>query len=342
MNWTECKRFILKAAIAAAMVAGSGRALANAEQGTAAGRDGHGPKASLKAGLADGARPGTTIELDDRDGPLVEDLSLANLRGEPHKPIVVRSATRNRAVIRGRLRVTRATLATLAKAAAFARWGSRIYVKDSIYRHSAVQTNFSLGPDSVLSGYPGHRPAFSPSEPIEAGRWEKTPLAGVYRIRDWHTFLGYNCRATLIRTPRTRGSSPWSTIACSSAFPSASRRPRIGSRRRAIRRTTRRAWAATRRFSTGRMQDRCVPNGRQSVVYRTEMDFDGGPSDPVWGENGPTAEHRVSRWIPATPAAGRCTCWTRCDSTPATRPEVRRKGFDRPLLRGQSVGPGAA
>ncbi|MGO8745415.1 MAG: hypothetical protein ACLQNE_05445 [Thermoguttaceae bacterium] len=30
---------------------------------------------------------------------------------------------------------------TLAKAAAFARWGSRIYVKDSIYRHLAVQTS---------------------------------------------------------------------------------------------------------------------------------------------------------------------------------------------------------
>ena len=85
--------------------------------------------------------------------------------------------------------------ATLAKAAAFARWGSRIYVKDSIYRHSGVQTTFALGPDSVLSGFPGHRPAFSPSESIEPGRWEKLPLAGVYRIRDWHTFLGYNHRA---------------------------------------------------------------------------------------------------------------------------------------------------
>jgi len=85
--------------------------------------------------------------------------------------------------------------ATLAKAAAFARWGSRIYVKDSIYRHSAVQTTFSLGPDSLLSGFPGHRPAFSPSESIEAGRWEKLASGGLYRIRDWHTFLGYNCRA---------------------------------------------------------------------------------------------------------------------------------------------------
>jgi hypothetical protein len=84
--------------------------------------------------------------------------------------------------------------ATVAKAAAFARWGSRIYVKDSIYRHSAVQTTFSLGPDSVFSGFPGHRPAFSPSELIEPGRWEKLPSDGLYRIRDWHTFLGSNCR----------------------------------------------------------------------------------------------------------------------------------------------------
>ena len=85
--------------------------------------------------------------------------------------------------------------ATLAKAAAFARWGSRIYVKDSIYRHAAVQTSFSLGPDSLLSGFPGHRPAFSPSEVIEPGRWEKLTPGGLHRIRDWHTFLGYTCRA---------------------------------------------------------------------------------------------------------------------------------------------------
>jgi len=57
--------------------------------------------------------------------------------------------------------------ATLAKAIAFARWGSRIYVKDSIYRHTAMQTSFSLGPDSTISGFPGHRPAFSPSECID-------------------------------------------------------------------------------------------------------------------------------------------------------------------------------
>ena len=83
---------------------------------------------------------------------------------------------------------------TLAKAAAFARWGSRIYVKDSIYRHSAVQTTFSLGPDSVLSGFPGHRPAFSPSEFVEPARWEEVTVGGLYRVRDWHTFLGGNCR----------------------------------------------------------------------------------------------------------------------------------------------------
>ena len=77
---------------------------------------------------------------------------------------------------------------TLAKAAAFARWGSRIYVKDSIYRHSAVQTTFSLGPDSVLSGFPGHRPAFSPSEFVEPARWEEVTVGGLYRVRDWHTF----------------------------------------------------------------------------------------------------------------------------------------------------------
>ena len=83
---------------------------------------------------------------------------------------------------------------TLAKAAAFARWGSRIYIKDSIYRHTAVQTTFSLGPDSVLSGLPGHRPVFSPSEFIAPQRWEKADSTGLYRLRDWHTSLGYNCR----------------------------------------------------------------------------------------------------------------------------------------------------
>ncbi|MBL7039439.1 MAG: right-handed parallel beta-helix repeat-containing protein [Pirellulaceae bacterium] len=85
--------------------------------------------------------------------------------------------------------------ATLAKAIAFARWGSRIYVKDSIYRHTAMQTSYSLGPESVISGFPGHRPAFSPSEFIEPNRWERVDEAGLHRIRDWHTFLGYNCRA---------------------------------------------------------------------------------------------------------------------------------------------------
>jgi hypothetical protein len=84
--------------------------------------------------------------------------------------------------------------ATLAKAAAFARWGSRIYVRDSVYRHTAMQTTFSLGPDSVVSGFPGHRPVFSPSEYVDPSRWEKVTEAGLYRLRDWHTFLGYNCR----------------------------------------------------------------------------------------------------------------------------------------------------
>ena len=83
---------------------------------------------------------------------------------------------------------------TLAKALAFARWGARIYIKDGIYRHAAIQTTFALGPDSVISGFPGHRPAFSPSEFIEPGRWEQATPAGLYRIRDWHTFLGYNSR----------------------------------------------------------------------------------------------------------------------------------------------------
>ncbi len=84
--------------------------------------------------------------------------------------------------------------ATLAKAAAFARWGSRIYVRDAIYRHTAMQTTFSLGPDSVISGVPGHRPVFSPSEQLPPGGWDKVTEAGLYRLRDWHTFLGYNCR----------------------------------------------------------------------------------------------------------------------------------------------------
>ncbi len=84
--------------------------------------------------------------------------------------------------------------ATLAKAAAMARRGSRIYVKDSIYRHTAMQTTFSLGPDSLLSGFPGHRPVFSPSESVEPDHWEQVTPEGLYRIRDWHTFLGSNCR----------------------------------------------------------------------------------------------------------------------------------------------------
>ena len=84
--------------------------------------------------------------------------------------------------------------ATLAKAMAFARSGSRVYLKDSIYRHTAMQTSFSLGGDSVIGGFPGRRPAFSPSEQIDSARWEKVTAAGVHRIRDWHTFLGYNCR----------------------------------------------------------------------------------------------------------------------------------------------------
>ncbi len=84
--------------------------------------------------------------------------------------------------------------ATLAKAAAFARWSAKIFIKDSIYRHTAIQTTFSLGPDAVISGFPGHRPAFSPSEAIAPSRWQKVSDAGLYRVRDWHTFLGYGSR----------------------------------------------------------------------------------------------------------------------------------------------------
>jgi hypothetical protein len=88
---------------------------------------------------------------------------------------------------------------SLAKALAFGRWGSRIYVKDSIYRDTAMQTSFSFGPEGTLSGFPGQRPAFSPSECIAPARWEKFDSGGkasadLYRIRDWHTFLGGNCR----------------------------------------------------------------------------------------------------------------------------------------------------
>ena len=88
---------------------------------------------------------------------------------------------------------------SLAKALAFGRWGSRIYVKDSIYRDTAMQTSFSFGPEGTLSGFPGQRPAFSPSECIAPARWEKFDSAGkasadLYRIRDWHTSLGGNCR----------------------------------------------------------------------------------------------------------------------------------------------------
>ena len=68
--------------------------------------------------------------------------------------------------------------ATLAKALALARWGSRIYIRDSIYRHTAMQTTFSLGPDSIVSGFPGHRPTFSPSEFIAPSRWQQVTPVG--------------------------------------------------------------------------------------------------------------------------------------------------------------------
>ena len=76
--------------------------------------------------------------------------------------------------------------ATLAKALALARWGSRIYIRDSIYRHTAMQTTFSLGPDSIVSGFPGHRPTFSPSEFIAPSRWQQVrggPKMGLAPIR---------------------------------------------------------------------------------------------------------------------------------------------------------------
>jgi len=58
----------------------------------------------------------------------------------------------------------------------------------SVYRQRPMQTSFSLGPDSVLSGFPGHRPVFSPSERIDPARWEQATPQGLYRLRDWHTF----------------------------------------------------------------------------------------------------------------------------------------------------------
>ncbi len=72
-----------------------------------------GPRTSLRAALANGALPGTIIEVHDGDGPLVEDLSLADLRGEPQKPIVICGAGRNRAIMRGRLHLTGAAYVVL-------------------------------------------------------------------------------------------------------------------------------------------------------------------------------------------------------------------------------------
>ncbi len=88
---------------------------------------------------------------------------------------------------------------TLAKAAAFARWNAKIYIHDSIYRDTAMQTSFWMGPEGKITGWPGERPAFSPSECLAPARWEKYDSAGtadsrVWRVRDWHTFLGGNWR----------------------------------------------------------------------------------------------------------------------------------------------------
>ena len=79
----------------------------------AGGGDTAGPAAALKAAAAKGLPAGTVVEVDDRGGPLVEDLSLPNLRGEPASPIVIRGAGRSRAVIRGRLRLTGAAYVVL-------------------------------------------------------------------------------------------------------------------------------------------------------------------------------------------------------------------------------------
>ena len=68
--------------------------------------------------------------------------------------------------------------ATLAKAAALARWGSRIYVKDSIYRHSAVQTTFSLGPRLGAQRLPRPSPGLQPVGNDRAGPLGKAAVRG--------------------------------------------------------------------------------------------------------------------------------------------------------------------
>ncbi|MFH1268853.1 MAG: right-handed parallel beta-helix repeat-containing protein, partial [Planctomycetota bacterium] len=73
--------------------------------------------ASLQETLAKGVSPGTTVPVDDAAGPVVADMSVANLRGEPGKPVVIRGVGEGRAVIRGRLRLTGAAYVVLERLA---------------------------------------------------------------------------------------------------------------------------------------------------------------------------------------------------------------------------------
>ena len=70
--------------------------------------------AALESSLAKGLEPGAVITIDERDNnPLVGDLSLSNLRGEPGKPVVICGSRDHRAVIRGRGRFTGAAYLVL-------------------------------------------------------------------------------------------------------------------------------------------------------------------------------------------------------------------------------------
>ena len=73
--------------------------------------------AALETTLAQGLKPGAVVEVDDRGGPLVGDVSLGNLRGALGKPIVICGPRDHRAVIRGRGRFTGAAYLVLQRLA---------------------------------------------------------------------------------------------------------------------------------------------------------------------------------------------------------------------------------
>src|SRR3990167_3451417 len=83
------------------------------------------PMASLAVALAKRARPGTSILIDEKAGPLVEDVAIGSLRGEPGRPIVIRAKGPGRATLHGRLRLTGAAQVVLERLAIEPRPGDR-------------------------------------------------------------------------------------------------------------------------------------------------------------------------------------------------------------------------